>query len=252
MFDSKVEHKKHRTNLPWKFGGVREFFGKKDDLAYLLEPMLLALEWDGEYIELVESLPHYLDELTLTSFLNVMQRLGYRCDFKCADLVTEATILTPFLFIPNDASKKAMVVLDILNDKVCAIRGEDGGEVIFDKKDMFGKIFYFFRPLETVRIAPKDEDIIRTKLLKYNGLGGKLLLFSLLYNILMLSLPMFIFILYDLVIPSAAIDTNLHFLFGGILFLALAHAIDFMRLRILAYVGAKLDKQVGQKIVHNL
>src|SRR5258708_1062324 len=98
----------------WIEGGVRAFFTKPTALANLLEPLVQTLGWRGTYRQLIESLPHFSEDLTLTDFFNVMVAINYNHEKAKMRLSKVPQKFMPCLFIPDDGV--AMVLLAHANE----------------------------------------------------------------------------------------------------------------------------------------
>ena len=61
---------------------IKKTFDFDSDLLNLLLPLLLKLGWQKDVRELIESLPHFSEKLTLIEFRNLMVNLGFKSEEK--------------------------------------------------------------------------------------------------------------------------------------------------------------------------
>jgi len=110
-----VEHNVADNRTTWINGGIKVYFVQPTELVNLLEPLVLALDWPGDYRQLVESLPHFSDDLDLTAFLNVMAAINYNNEKVDLSMRTVPEKYMPCLFIPADGA--AVVILKRENNE---------------------------------------------------------------------------------------------------------------------------------------
>ena len=66
---------------------IKQSFDYDSDYANLLLPLLLNLGWKQDIRNLIESLPHFAEQLTLTEFRNLMINLGFKSEQKKCYLI---------------------------------------------------------------------------------------------------------------------------------------------------------------------
>ena len=67
--------------------------------AGCLTPLLIALKWRGDPRLIADALPHFVSDLDLVDFRNVLGRLGYRTRPLTLSLAWADERLFPFLFV---------------------------------------------------------------------------------------------------------------------------------------------------------
>lgn len=103
------------TSLPerWVPGGIKNYFLSVSELVNLLEPLVIALGWTGDYRQLVEALPHFSEGLSLTAFLNVMASINYNSEHIEGNLNKIPLDFLPCIFIPKDGIAAKVPVLPL-------------------------------------------------------------------------------------------------------------------------------------------
>ena len=234
----------------WIHDGVKNYFSKPGDLVNLLEPLVLALNWKGNYRQLVESLPHFADTLTLTDFLNVMVEINYNNEHLSCTLDKIPSKFIPCLFIPADG--QAMLVISQNDKGLNIIDGSTGKETHINKINTRGVVYYFSQFNVDKIIVTKRVESFTQILHRFRPLITQIFILTLLYNIFMAVVPIYIMMVYDKVIPSQSYTMALSFLVGVLIFLYSAQLLAVARIKIIAYIGARLDKTIGEAIIRHL
>jgi ATP-binding cassette, subfamily C, bacterial LapB len=215
-------------------------------------PILLAVkDWEGNTRTILEALPHELPKLDLTDLLNTMARLnlpGRELRMPLADLDTR---LLPLLYVPDDSDEETLVLLSANEKGILAYHARSKLVKQVDNMAMHGTAYIFTkRTPETLAEATKLS--LRRLLTRFRSLFYKLMLITMLIDLMILSLPIFIRSIYDQVIPSHALSTLASLLIGVLIALMGALGLQMMRTRILAYVGSRLDNLLGNFIIQKI
>lgn len=234
----------------WVKGGVKSYFTKPKELVNLLEPLVLALHWGGDYRQLVEALPHFADDLDLTEFLNVMSTIDYNNEYLDMSLHKIPEKYMPCLFIPQDGT--ALVVLEKRGMSLLVIDGDTGSEMTIESKRVPG-VVYVFSPFDTDKaVVKKHIESFMQSFIRFRPLVSQIFVLTLMYNILMAAVPIYTMLIYDKVIPSESMSMAASFLAGILIFVAGAQMLAVARIKIVAYIGARLDKTIGEAIIQHL
>ena len=224
-----------------KLGG---FLAKTDAAACLL-PLLQALDWRGDVNHIAESLPHFADILTLAGLRNVLANLNYVT--RPVRLVLEELDprLIPCLFVANDGPVCVVTARD--GDRFEVFNGATG-----NAETIAGGVkgtAYLLGAVETDDSSPrKAAPWFQTAARKFRSLIWQVLGITFLSSLLALVMPLFIMAIYDRVVATRSIET----LYGLLIGVALAFITDaclrFLRARMLAYVGGRMDMIIGSAV----
>lgn len=225
-------------------------FQATTDLAACILPMLTALGWEGDIVHVAESLPHFADIIDLTDLLNIMANLGYASRSLDMAPTRMDTRLMPCLYLPSDGP--AMVL----------VRPEAEGWVVYDSAARAyvtvpppagkGRVYLFRLTEEGGEFDEAPRDFVGQVLRRFRPLMTRLLLASLVSNILVLATPLFIMVIYDQFLPTGAVPLLLMLLAGSMIAILGDFAIRAVRARIIAYLGARLDYLLGMGIFRRL
>lgn len=233
----------------WVPGGVKAHFSKPGELVNLLEPLVVALEWRGTYRQLIESLPHFSEDLNLTEFLNVMVAINYNHDKKHMRLNDVSEKFMPCIFIPADGT--AMILLKRNDDNVEVVDGKTGQKILVSK-NLLGTVYRFVPfPADAISLAKQPESF-SGMFHRFRPLIIQIFILTFLYNIFISVVPLYIMLIYDRVIPSESIGLAISFLTGILIFLFSAQLLAVARIKIIAYIGARLDKTIGESIIRHI
>lgn len=234
----------------WVEGGVKTFFSKPGSLANLLEPLVQSLEWKGTYRQLVEALPHFAEDLTLTDFLSVMVAINYNNEKMKTTLNSIPAKFMPCLFIANDGGD--LVLLANNGDTLQIIEGKTGNKIDIKSKAIKGTMYRFF-PFDSDKVVvDKNAESFSHMFKRFRPLIIQILILTLLYNIFIAVVPIYIMLIYDKVIPSESVTMAFSFLTGILIFLFSSQLLAVARIKIIAYIGARMDKTIGESIIRHL
>lgn len=237
-------------NDVWIPNGVRTHFAKPGELVNLLEPLILALNWKGTYRQLIEALPHFADDLDLTDFINVFARLNYDNEQKKLSLKAVRASFMPCLFIPQDGH--AMILLSRNGNNIQVIDGYSGETKEIIASNLVGTLYRFFQFDADKIVVAKQAESFSEIFYRFRPLVIQILVLTVLYNIFIAIVPLYIMMIYDKVIPSESISLAVSFLIGILIFLFSAQLLAVARIKIVAYIGARLDKTVGEAIIKHI
>lgn len=222
------------------------------DLSLCVTPLLRALKWEGPPRDVAESVPHFIDDLDITSFQNIFANLGYkshRLEMKLKDLDDR---LLPCLFLPKNGD--AMVV-EKLTDDGKRLEIFDGGldaRKTIAPGALSGLVCLFIPEEQTAGPKSKDPNWVRDVGERFRGLLYQALGVTLALNILALAIPLFVMGVYDRVVATESLSTLNFFVMG--VFLAIVSDALLRRLRAqkMAFIGARFDTIVGNAIFQKI
>jgi len=226
-------------------------FAVASDLSACLQPLINALGWRGDPRHVAEAVPHLINSLDITGFLNVMGNLNYGCRWTDIRLDRIDARMMPCLFLPKD--RAAVVVLGTESGTFQVVDGGTG-KVTEGAPPAWEGTAYFFTPVEEAEQGPKtaDKGWFWTTIRRFRGIVYQLLAVSFVLNLLSLATPLFVMSIYDRVIPTGSMVT-LTFFGAGVLIAMLSDLmLRTVRARVLAFVGARLDTILGSAVFQRI
>lgn len=221
------------------------------DLSNCLLQLLHALNWRGDRRHIAEALPHFTDELDITSFRNIMATLHYQSRPVKLRLAGIDQRLFPCLYLPEDGD--AMVLLAYESEGLRVFDGGLNQERIVPRGAVRGTA-YFFSPVDADELQSNQSKVgwfravsERFRALVYQSLGITFVL-----NILALVTPLFVMAVYDKVVATGSLPTLAFFAFGVSIAIGCDVILRMIRSKIMAFIGARLDNIVGIAIFHKI
>jgi len=234
----------------WVVGGIKGHFSAPSGLVNLLEPLVLALGWRGSYRQIVEALPHFAEDLSLTDFLNVMVEINYNNEKSRMTLDAIPEKFMPCIFIPEDGV--VMLILEQNDTGLKVIDGETGRPEHVAPTNIKGTIYRFSLFNVDKAIVTKQSESFSEIVLRFRPLIIQIFVLTLIYNIFISVVPLYIMLVYDRIIPSESLVMSGTFLIGILIFLYSAELLAVARIKIVAYIGARMDKTIGESIIRHL
>ncbi len=221
-------------------GGAEALSG----FAHCVVPLLNALRWRGDHRHVAEAVPHFTDNLDLDGFRAVLANLNYalRPVRTRHDRLTQTMV--PCVFVPDAGSVR--VILEARQDGVLVFDSETRSER-FEPGEKLRGTAYIAMPVEPEDIAIKrgDRSWVLNVMRRFNSIGLQAFAMTGLFNLLSMTTPLFIMVVYDSVIPSGSTRQLLYFVAGMSLALGLELSFRWLRSRSLAYIGGRIDHLVG-------
>jgi len=224
---------------------------KPDPYVMCLLTLLEALKWQGSPRKLVEALPHEAGDFSLEDFRDILARLGFRTIPIDGPISQMSLRLLPCFYLSRS---NAPCVATAEGRKITVYDGAKGGLWSLKESTPPQSIF-IIDALPKSRGAPAQDRLgawLREIVRHFRELLVKTVILSVMINVLALSVPIAIMMIYDQVIGKEAIEM-LPFIAGGV---GIAMLFEFvfrdLRARIQGYVGARLDYMVGSEIFQHI
>jgi len=222
-----------------------------DPFILCLLNLLESLKWQGSPRLLTEALPHERRELGIEDFRDTLARLGYRTLMVAGPISRLSPRLMPCIFLDRHGSPH---VVTHEAGVTTVFDGNEGGTEPLGKSTPSGAMYIIDAAekrrgaIEGDRVGAWLRDVVR----HFRDLLVKTVMLSVMINILALSVPVAIMMIYDQVIGKDAKEM-LPYIMAGV-GLAMAFEIVFrdLRSRIQGYVGARLDYMVGTEIFQHI
>jgi len=258
------------ADLEQILGLLREtgWFAKQTDdegLSACLLSLLAALNWSGTVRDVCDALPGYGARIGLLDLLNTMASCGYvgrRARIRLDDLDDR---LLPCLFQPEDGKGHAggyMVVLNKGDGDSAQISAYCGRSESIVTIDVGSKVIGTVHLFERVHDNGEDEESasaklgdftwFRAQLERFRSLFRQILLTSVVLNLLSLSAPLFLMLVYDKIVTAQAVRDLYYILIGVVLAIAAETALRYLRLRSTTWLGARIDYIVSVAIFERL
>lgn len=218
--------------------------------AACLMPLLTALGWQGDPRHISEALPHFAADLDLDGLRNVLIELSYITKPQDRRIDQLDPRLLPCLHVGDDGIPR--VVLEREGHRTRVFDGKRREEVVAPHLPITGTA-YFIELTET----SQDDKTPRASFLgmiarRFQGIAVQLGMITLFGNILALGFPLFALVIYDTVIAGDARSLLLHLVAGvGLVFL-FDFALRILRGRLLAYMGARIERLVAIAVLKHL
>ncbi|MBF0614298.1 MAG: ATP-binding cassette domain-containing protein [Magnetococcales bacterium] len=213
---------------------------------WCLRSLLEGLEWRGTGRQLAESIPHLMEQLDLTGLCNIMANLSFKHKMERGEIVHVDGRLAPFLFVFH--SGRVVVVLEKKPDGLRFMDGATGQEsegVLHGR----GTAFFFSSQQETVTL---QQSWVRSQLARFRALVWNLMGITIIGNLMASTMPIYVMVVYDRVIPTGSIATGMVMLVGTILALVMDGVLRIHRLHLLAYIGTKLERALSSVILQRI
>ncbi|MDJ0948892.1 MAG: peptidase domain-containing ABC transporter [Alphaproteobacteria bacterium] len=249
-----AEHPRvHPTAQPAPPLTLPESLRDKPGYPACLMPLLTALDWRGVQRELAEALPHLSDDLDLIDFRNTLANLNFASELVRAPLHRLDRRLMPCLFVPDGEGPR--VLIDMEGGQVTYFDPATGETRSEPSSGVRGSAYcfransqeYLTNPAQEVDQAWFDRFLVR-----FRPTWRSLLGITLLLNLLGLAVPLFIMMVYDRVVASGSIPTLVYLGIGIATALAFEFALRSIRVRLLAYVGARMDTLINTSVFRRI
>ncbi|OAJ33940.1 peptidase domain-containing ABC transporter [Piscirickettsia salmonis] len=221
-----------------------------------LEPLLTALGWQGDQRALNENLPHFTEGLDLSSFRQVMLNLRYSCTTMRTQLNKIDNRLLPCLFISDEGRVLIVISVNQFN-QYTVFDGAANIQLTLPELVISG-MSYFFKAIGAEEELANKGQTPTAKNWFINILGqNKKLMYhtffiSFLLNFLAIATPLFIMSVYDRVISTHSISMLSSFSIGVSIALISIGILYLLRSHILAFISARLDRDIGNAIFEHL
>jgi ATP-binding cassette subfamily C protein LapB len=221
-----------------------------------LEPILAALlglleemDWKGSANRLVEALPYDATDLTVYDLRDILSRLG----FKTIRLKTTHRKLSLRLCPCIMATRrKFYVVKKGEGDKAIAHDPYNDEEVPLHKAPR--GTFYVIEQIDREQSEETDRSALwfRNLFLQFKPLIMKSFTISFFINMMALTIPLAIMMIYDQVIAKESKETLIYVASGVLLALGFELILRIIRSKEQAYIGARFDYLVSTKVFEQI
>ena len=229
-------------------GGIGDFRAVSP-FAGCLMPMLAALDWRGDRRRLLEALPHFANNLDLDDLRNVLAELGFPTKPLRTDLGALDPRLLPCLFVRADG--RPIVAVAVVAGRVTYVDPEDNERREMPVAGLRG-MAYVVPAAPPADAIPDERSFMARIAERFRPLVWQLLALTLVIDLATIAGSLSTMLVYDKVIGSHAPDFLLALGLGlGFLFLC-DWGLRLARLRMVAFIGARIDRLVGVATIRQL
>ena len=221
--------------------------------AACIVPLLNALGWRTYQRELIEALPHFVDQIDLVDLRNLLVTLGYESDESSVSIEKLNDDLLPALFVGDQG--EVWVLLDKTEDNILVFDGVS--KTCYEKsiEQTKGSVYLFtdIRPTHAVPANNQSADNwFGDTVSHFKKLIKHLLAMTFILNIIALAVPLFIMVVYDNVIGARSLS-SLPYLIGGLsIALGVELVLRTLRSKTIGMVAGRLDYIIGVETVKKL
>ena len=236
---------------------IRE--GRLDDIenispyAACIVPLLNALGWRTYQRELIEALPHFVDQIDLVDLRNLLVTLGYESDESSVSIENLNGDLLPALFVGEQGD--VWVLLEKSDKQVLLFDGVS--KTSYEKKiEKCKGVVYLFTDVRPTHALPMNgqskDNWFGDTVSHFRKLIKHLLAMTFILNIIALAVPLFIMVVYDNVIGARSLN-SLPYLIGGLsIALGIELVLRTLRSKTIGMVAGRLDYIIGVETVKKL
>lgn len=236
---------------------IRE--GRLDDIenispyAACIVPLLNALGWRTYQRELIEALPHFVDQIDLVDLRNLLVTLGYESDESSVSIENLNSDLLPALFVGEQGD--VWVLLEKTDKQVFLFDGIS--KTSYEKKiEKCKGVVYLFTDVRPTHALPMNgqskDNWFGDTVSHFKKLIKHLLAMTFILNIIALAVPLFIMVVYDNVIGARSLN-SLPYLIGGLsIALGIELVLRTLRSKTIGMVAGRLDYIIGVETVKKL
>ncbi len=216
-------------------------------------PLLAALGWRGDARAIAEARPHFVAVLDIIDFRNTLANIGYMSRPVRIAVNRIDTHMLPCLFVPGHGAP--MIVQHGPHGRM-EVFDSGTGETKPASAEMGRGTAYVFETRESEKGDPRSRHGERTWFQRTAARFGPtlriLLVVTFLLNVLALTVPLFIMLIYDRVVATGSLSSLVYLGAGIGVALAFEFALRYLRARMLAYVGARADTLAGTAVFQRI
>ena len=218
------------------------------DAGLCMAPLLDSLSWRGTARQMAEAMAGPWRGFNIYSLRNTMANLNYRSRSEQLSLGEIDPRLLPCMFRSNQGH--LMVMWNDMFGKVVAFDANTR-EIVDKFHPKLKGVAYFFVPDDDPKPSSRRA-WFRPIARRFEGIGVRLLLLSLVTSILALATPLFVKSVFDQVIAAKSLNTLAYLSVGIMLAVFCDAVIRFVRSALLAHVGGRLDNIVNNAVIDKM
>lgn len=226
--------------------GVEEL----DPVISTLLSLLEQLGWQGSAHRIIEAMPYDATDLTIYDLRDILSRLGFRTVRLTTKNNKVSLRLCPCVL--HTKKGKSYIVVD-KDGFPKAIDPSDGSEHHLTRRSMRGT-FYVIEQMDREEKDDLDRSSrwFRNLFLQFQPLIVKSFIISFFINMMAMTIPLAIMMIYDQVIAKESKETLFYVASGVGIALGFELLLRIVRSKEQAYIGARFDYLVGTKVFEQI
>lgn len=208
-------------------------------------PLLRALGWKNVVRELIEALPHFANEIDLVDLRNILVEISYESTPLETTIDQVRAELYPCLFVAKNGD-----VFVLLGRQDGVIEYFDGQlqqpqKAEIDRLNIPGTAYLFTDRHSITRQDQRQEDWFQTLVGRFRKLIVHLFGMTFIINLVALSVPLVIMLIYDKVIGAKSLDALPMILSGAAILIVADLVLRYFRANLLGHVAGRMDYLIG-------
>ena len=234
----------------WLEAVQNRFGGNPDKIVICVLRLLAALGWQGSPRQIIEAFPEDMPDITIDDVRDILARLGLKAVPLKVKARSLAARLCPCLFVSRIGRPWTIVSRE--GDKLITCDGSDLSH-LEPRIGLPDGTFYVIEELLKPSVQrSRAPSWLRDTLLQFRGALAALFFITFLINILSLTVPLSIMVIYDQIIGKSSLEM-LPYLIGGVGGAALFELLfRVLRARAQAYMGARVDYVVASGVLEQI
>ncbi len=227
-------------------------FTDESPYAACIIPLLKELGWHNYARELLEALPHFSDHLELVDLRNILVTIGYDSRPQKTRIKSLRAELLPCLFVSDN--DEIRVLLNRESDYINTFNAhtQEYEKIDIDETRGIAYVFTDTHPSHGMTTGTTGDTWFYHLLSRFKHLIIHLLAMTCLINLVALTVPLFVMVIYDKVIGAKSIDT-LPYIIGGVGVLLIADLVfRYLRAQLLGSIAGRIDYLIGTETFRQL
>ena len=228
-------------------------FNEISPYAACLLPLLSALGWQNFGRDLIEALPHHSDSFDIVDLRNVLVSLGYDSTVQSLHLNQLNRELTPCLFLANNGSKFIVLEIDEEEALVFDVKNQEQVQIPLRHQPGTAYLFTDLQPThEVLGDGGKHKTWFAQLMERFKSMLMHVLVTTFFINMITLSVPLFIMLIYDKVIGARSLDTLPMLVLGVGVAILTDLGLRIIRAQKLGAIAGRLDYLVGTEVFRQI
>ena len=227
-------------------------FSAASPFAATLMPLLKALHWHGDLRDVAEAVPHFADSFDLVDLRNVLVLLGFESTPHKIALSQIDARLCPCLFVEDDGSDRAYVILERNDDILTVIDQGDQFEITLDETKRKGTAYFFTQIDSTTQFGAQNTSWFHRTLIRFRRIIMHLLVMTLVINLMSASVPLFVMTVYDKVIGNGSVGTLPYLLAGIMVVLGADLILRTLKAQLIGVTAGRIDYLLGAETLNRI
>ena len=242
----------HQAESPRLNVSDSDAFSAASPFAATLMPLLKALHWHGDLRDVAEAVPHFADSFDLIDLRNVLVLLGFESTPHKMALSQIDARLCPCLFVEDDGSDRAYVILERNDDVLTVIDQGDRFEITLDETKRKGTAYFFTQIDSTTQFGAQNTSWFHRTLIRFRRIIMHLLVMTLIINLMSASVPLFVMTVYDKVIGNGSVGTLPYLVAGIAIVLGADLILRTLKAQLIGVTAGRIDYLLGAETLNRI